>query len=88
MRRDWETGVDTVTYSMVSRHRVRVDEVADVVVMNVHLNCVLETSPWCLTPRQLKSVMAAERNRLSPDEFSRLEESLNRHGIVYDRSWT
>jgi len=88
MRRDRETGVDTVTYSVLSRHRVRVDEVVDVAVVNVRLNCVLELSPWCLTPRQLTSVMAAERDRLSPNEFARLEESLKQHGIVYDRSRT
>jgi len=86
MRRDRETGVDTVTYSVMSRHHLRVDEVVDVIVVNVHLNCELEVSPWCLTPRQLSSVMATERERLSPNEYARLEESLDQHGIVYDHS--
>jgi len=88
MRRDRETGVDTVAYSVTSRHRLRVDEVVDVIVVNVRLSCELEVSPWCLTPRQLTSVMAAERHRLSPEEFARLEESLDQHRIVYDRSRT
>ena len=88
LRRDRETGVDTVIYSVTSRHEIRVDGVVGLTVINVHLNCVLEATPWCLTPRQLTSVMAAERARLPPDEFARLEESLSRHGIVYDRSRT
>ena len=88
MRRDRETGVDTVIYSVTSRHRVRIDEVVDVIVFNVRLNCDLEVSPWCLTQRQLSSVMAAERRRLSPEDLVRLEESLNQHGIVYDHSRT
>ena len=88
MRRDRETGVDTVIYSVTSRHRVRIDEVVDVIVFNVRLNCDLEVSPWCLTQRQLSSVMAAERRRLSPGDLVRLEESLNQHGIVYDHSRT
>jgi len=88
MRRDRETGVDTVTYSVMSRHQIRVDGVVDVVVVNVHLNCVLMVTPWCLTPRQLTSVMAAERKRLPPDEFAHLEQSLSQHGIIYDRSRT
>jgi len=65
-----------------------VDGVVDVTVINVHLNCELEATPWCLAPRQLTSVMAAERARLPPDKFARLEESLKQHGIVYDRSRT
>ena len=88
MRRDRETGVDTVIYSVISRHQIRVDGVVDVVVFNVHLNCVLKTSPWCLTPRQLTSVMASERRRLPPDVFAHLEQSLSQHGIIYDRSRT
>jgi len=88
MRRDRETGVDTVVYSVLSRHHMTVDGVVDVVVVNVRLNCVLEVTPWCLTPRQLTAVMASERLRLAPEEFARLEDSLSRHGIVYDRSRT
>jgi len=88
MQRDRETGVDTLKYSVTSRHQVTVDGVVDIVVFNVRLNCVLEATPWCLNQRQLTSVMAAERARLPPDEFARLEESLNYHGIVYDHSKT
>jgi len=88
MKRDRETGVDTVIYSVISRHQIRVDGVVDVVVINVRLNCILKATPWCLTPRQLTSVMAAERKRLPPDEFARLEESLSQHGIAYDHSKT
>jgi len=88
MRRDRETGVDTVVFSVLSRHHMTVDGVVDVVVISVRLNCVLEVTPWCLTPRQLTAVMASERLRLAPEEFARLEDSLSRHGIVYDRPRT
>lgn len=88
MRRDRETGVDTVVYSVTSRHQIRVNGVVDVNVINVQLNCVLVATPWCLTPRQLTAVMASERARLLPAEFAHLEESLDRHHIVYDRSKT
>jgi len=87
-KRDRVTGVDTVIYSVVSRHQMTVDGVVDVIVVNVRLNCVLKATPWCLTPRQLTSVMAEQRKRLIPEEFARLEESLSQHGIVYDRSRT
>jgi len=76
--RDRETGVDTIVYSVTSRHRIMVDGV-DIIVINVHLNCVLDASPWCLAPQQLTPVMAAERARIPPDHFGRLEESMKRH---------
>jgi len=86
MRDDRVTGVDTVIYSVVSRHQMTVDGVVDVIVVNVRLNCVLKSTPWCLTPRQLTSVMAEQRKRLSHAEFARLEDSLSQHDIAYDRS--
>jgi len=88
MRRDRDTGVDTVVYLVTSRHQIRVDGVVDINIINVRLNCVLETTPWCLNPRQLNSIMAYERARRTPEEFAHLEESLSRHGIIYDHSKT
>ena len=82
LRRDRVTGYDTVEYRIQSTHNVRVDDEADVTIINVHLHCDLLYTPWCLTPRQLAFAVEAERSRLSPSEFANLQDSLRRHGVT------
>jgi hypothetical protein len=73
-----------VEFTVESVHRLRIDNEADVIVYNVHLVCHIESTPWCLTPRQLANVVEAERVRLSSDEFARLVDSLRQHGLEKD----
>jgi hypothetical protein len=46
MRRDKLTGVESVVYSILSRHHLRIDDESDVTIVNVQLHCDLELTPW------------------------------------------
>jgi xylosylprotein 4-beta-galactosyltransferase len=83
LRRDHNTGVNSIRYTIASTRQVRIDDVVDVTIVNVHLNCKLEVTPWCLAPRQLIAAVRQERTHMAPDEFARLEHSLRLHNMLY-----
>lgn len=45
-RRDRETGLDTLRYSIATRHELTVDQVP-VTVLNINLECDRSQTPWC-----------------------------------------
>lgn len=85
MRRDRVTGVDTVEYDIESFRQLRIDNMADVTVVNVRLRCDLETTPWCVTSKHLTAIVKSKRQQLSPNDFARLRRNLRRHGIDIDQ---
>ena len=57
--RDRITGLDTVEYKEISRHRLTI-EGAPVTIIGVHLHCDLDMTSWCITPDQLRLYKAGQ----------------------------
>lgn len=46
-KRDRETGLSTIDYSLVNVKKLTIDDAAKVTVLNIKLNCDRDITPWC-----------------------------------------
>jgi xylosylprotein 4-beta-galactosyltransferase len=46
-RRDRETGLDTVKFSIPSRRKLTIDDETSVTILNISLECDQKLTPWC-----------------------------------------
>ena len=68
-RRDRVTGLNSVHYQVESKTRLTVDG-APVRMINVHLKCNYQDTPWCITPTDYKVIQGAQkRGMLVPKEI-------------------
>jgi xylosylprotein 4-beta-galactosyltransferase len=46
-RRDRETGLDTVKFSIPSRRKLTIDDKTTITILNINLECDRKLTPWC-----------------------------------------
>lgn len=86
-RRDRVTGLDTVQYNIESTTELLI-EASPVTIVNIHLDCKLELTPWCVPPDQLQSMMDKLTAELTYQEAKTIESALVQHGFpVSLRIW-
>lgn len=46
-KRDRETGLSTLKYSISKIHNLRIDDIANITIVNIKLICNHQETPWC-----------------------------------------
>lgn len=46
-KRDKETGLSTIDYTLLNVKKLTIDDLVNVTVLNIQLNCDQNLTPWC-----------------------------------------
>lgn len=46
-KRDRETGLSTLKYTIKSINKLQIDDIANITVLNIQLSCNHQKTPWC-----------------------------------------
>ena len=61
---------------------------APVTIVDIHLRCKLDITPWCVTPQHLQATVDEVTGDMSYEEAKKLEVALAKHGLPAKvRNW-